>query len=221
MQHAAVLLSLIGLGVLVGWWARHLNPAAKKQLGWILAGLLLAYAAALYYQEASMGGLHAAYSLPMQFCDWVLIACLITLVRPTQLFSEIAYFWGLGGTLQAVITPDIAQGFPSWRFIQFFWGHGITLLCIVFIIASPGFRPRRRSVLRMMVVVNIYGLAALAVDLLFGWNYGYLRQKPAGASLFDYLGPWPWYMLSAEGLALVIFTLLYLPWKALKLRTRS
>jgi hypothetical integral membrane protein (TIGR02206 family) len=168
-----------------------------------------------------MGGLHAAYSFPMQFCDWVLIACLIALVRPTQLFAEMAYFWGFGGTLMAVITPDVAQGFPSWRFIHFFWGHGITLLSIVFIIAAPGFRPRRRSVLRMMGMVNLYGLAALALDLLFGWNYGYLRHKPAGASLFDYLGPWPWYLLSLEGLALAIFMLLYLPWKMLDHRNNS
>ncbi len=159
-----------------------------------------------------MGGLHGNYSLPMQLCDWVLIACLITLFRPNALASEIAYFWGLGGTLQAVLTPDVAQGFPSWRFIQFFWGHGVTLLCIAYIVAAQNFRPRPRSVFRMMIAMNVYGLAALSLDLAFGWNYGYLLHKPQGASLLDHLGPWPWYIVALEGIGLVTFSLLGLPW---------
>lgn len=219
-QHAAVLLILLILGIVVAWAGRRMRGPARVRLGWTLGFLLLGYALALYYQEATMGGLHASYSLPMQLCDWVLIACLVTLFRPNALASEIAYFWGLGGTLQAVLTPDVAQGFPSWRFIEFFWGHGVTLLGIVYIIAAQGFRPRPRSVFRMMIALNVYGLSALGLDLAFGWNYGYLMRKPSEASLFSYLGPWPWYIVSVEGIALASFWLLALPWKILdRLRT--
>ena len=215
-QHLTVLLILLFLSCLVVYGARRSRWLAKPFLSWALALLLLAYAAAIYYQEAMQGGLHASYSLPMQFCDWVLIACLIALIRPSLLATEIAYFWGLGGTLQAVLTPDVARGFPSWSFIQFFWGHGAILLGIVYIIASQHFRPHLKSILRMMIALNIYGLSALALDLAFGWNYGYLRDKPAGASLFDYLGTWPWYLLSIELIAPIIFLLLCLPWRVIE-----
>ncbi len=212
-EHLTVLLILLILSCLILYGARHLRRLAKAYLSWILGLLLLAYAAAIYFQEAMQGSLHASYSLPMQLCDWVLIACLIALIRPNLLAAEIAYFWGLGGTVQAVLTPDVVQGFPSWRFIQFFWGHGAILLAILHIIASQHFRPRPKSILRMVIALNIYGLSALALDLAFGWNYGYLRNKPAGASLFNYLGPWPWYLLSIELIAPLIFLLLYLPWR--------
>ncbi|MBZ5497328.1 MAG: TIGR02206 family membrane protein [Acidobacteriia bacterium] len=214
-QHLTVLLILLALGILVAWGGSRLRGKTRIRFGWALGFLLLGYALALYLQEAMMGGLHGSYSLPMQLCDWVLIACLVTLIRPNVLASEIAYFWGLGGTLQAVLTPDVTTGFPSWRFIQFFWGHGITLLCIVYIIVAQHFRPRPRSVLRMMIAVNIYGLSALGLDLAFGWNYGFLLHKPAEPSLLDYLGPWPWYLISAEILGLASFLLLALPWKIL------
>ena len=215
LQHLAVLFILLVFVILVVWGTKHMNAAAKARLGRVLGLLLVFYAAALYVQEATSGGLHGSYSLPMQLCDWVMIACVVTLFRPNRLCAEIAYFWGLGGTLQALLTPDVARGFPSWRFIQFFWGHGIALLCVVYIVVAQSFRPRPRSILRMMMALNIYALAALSLDLAFGWNYGYLRFKPQGLSLFDYLGPWPWYLLSLEAIALAIFWLLALPGKML------
>jgi hypothetical integral membrane protein (TIGR02206 family) len=212
-QHLVVLLTLAFLAALIARGGRRMNGRARSWLGIMLACLVPGYYLALYYQAIRNSWLQLGNALPMQLCDWVLIACLVALTRPNALAAEIAYFWGLGGTLQAVLTPDRMQGFPSWRFLQFFWGHGSALLCIVFIIAAQRFRPRPGSTLRMLIAVNVYGLAALGLDLAFGWNYGYLRHKPAGSSLFDFLGPWPWYILSLEGIALANFWLLGLPWK--------
>jgi uncharacterized membrane protein YwaF len=39
----------------------------------------------------------------------------------------------------------------------------------------------------------------------------YLSAKPQNASLLDLLGPWPWYVVASEGVALGGFLLLYLP----------
>lgn len=36
-------------------------------------------------------------------------------------------------------------------------------------------------------------------------------QKPSNGSLLDYLGAWPWYLISLEIVAFVLFLLLYLP----------
>jgi len=215
LQHLAVLLILVSLSLFVAWGARPHFGAIHRWIGRALAFLLLVYAAALYLQQILSGDLNASHSLPMQLCDWVLLACLATLLRPNVLTAEISYFWGLSGALQALLTPDAMQAFPSWRFVQFFWGHGIILLCIVYFIAGRKYRPRPNSILRMMLALQIYAIAAASIDLAFGWNYGYLLHKPAGASLFDYLGPWPWYLLSLEAIGLVNFWLLALPWKLL------
>jgi uncharacterized membrane protein YwaF len=53
------------------------------------------------------------------------------------------------------------------------------------------------------------------VDWVLDSNYGYLRAKPAQASLYDYLGPWPWYLLSLEALAVALFLLCYAPFALL------
>ncbi len=212
-QHLCVLFSLFILGAFVAWGGRRWRGPATIWMGRILGVLLVGYGLEIYVEEAMGGGLHGSYSLPMQLCDWVAIACAVTLFHPNALASEIAYFWGSAGTFQAVLTPDLTQGFPSWRFFQFFWGHGVALLSIVFILAARHFRPRPMSVLRMMIALNVYGVIALGLDLVFGWNYGYLLQKPAESSLFDFLGPWPWYLASVEVIGLISFWLLGLPWK--------
>jgi hypothetical integral membrane protein (TIGR02206 family) len=140
------------------------------------------------------------------------VACIVSLLRPHPLASEVAYFWGLGGTVQALLTPDLAEGFPSWEFIQFFWSHGGVLLSIVYLIAVQGSRPRPGCLLRMFLATNAYALFAGVLDFVFGWNYGYLRHPPSQPSLIDFLGPWPWYILSLEMIALLSFAILYLPW---------
>ena len=211
VQHLITLGIIAVVCLLLAWKAR--SETCRKWLGPLFGFALLSYAAVLYVQQGIEHALAWQYSLPLELCNLVLIACIISLFRPSQLMTEIAYFLGLGGVLQATVTPDLSRGFPSWEFVLFFWSHGVTLMAIVFLISRPGFKPRRGSVWHMMVALNAYGLIIGVLNAIAGWNYGYLCRKPGEPSLLDFMGPWPWYLLSIEGIALVTFQLLDLPWK--------
>jgi hypothetical protein len=45
-----------------------------------------------------------------------------------------------------------------------------------------------------------------------GSNYLFIMRPPDTPSLIDMLGPWPWYILSLEAIALALCLLLYLPY---------
>jgi hypothetical integral membrane protein (TIGR02206 family) len=214
-QHFVTLGAIVALCALLFWAARDHVSARRTWLGRLLGFALLGYTACIYIQQGFAHALSWEYSLPLDLCNLVLIACILSLFRPSRFMKEIACFWGLGGGIQAILTPDLAQGFPSWNFTLFFWGHGATLLTIVFLISDGNFRPRRNSILRMMIALNVYAIVVGTINALAGWNYGYLCRKPAMPSLLDLLGPWPWYLLSLELIAFLTFLALDLAWRLL------
>jgi hypothetical integral membrane protein (TIGR02206 family) len=178
----------------------------------------LCLAAVLLLDEAAIVALAARADLPtlkdhlpLQLCDWVIFACAVALAWRSQMAYEMAYFWGLSGTAQALVTPDLAEDFPHPHFFTFQILHAGVVVAVLYLTLGLGMRPRWRSVLHVWLWLQVYVVSTAAIDRLLDSNYGYLRAKPQQASLFDFLGPWPWYLASLEALSLVLFALCYLP----------
>ena len=119
---------------------------------------------------------------------------------------------GIGGTLQAIITPDLKYAFPDIRFPTFFIAHSGIVVAIAFMMIVKKFRLHWISIPRVFAWSELYFVLAITVDLLTGENYGYLLHQPASASLLDVLShEWIAYILEMHLLALVFYFVLYLP----------
>lgn len=149
--------------------------------------------------------------LPLHLCDWAAITALVTLIHPNQWTYELCYFWGLGGTLQALLTPDLSQGFPNPGFISFFALHGGVIASVLFMTLGMGMRPDPTSIVHVMAWSTLYLGVALTANSVLGTNFGYLRAKPAQPSLLDYLAQWPLYVMEMALLAIVFILVLYAP----------
>lgn len=171
--------------------------------------LLVLYAIGLYGVRFS-DGFQADLDLPLALCDIVFLLCAISFWRPSAIGLTLVTFWGLTGTLQALITPDVETAFPSREFLLFFVGHSVIVVAIFFLLgktrtlALGGLKGVRLAFGWLI----IYSVLVGGLDLLFGWNYGYLVEKPAGASVLDYFGPWPVYVGVTLTVALVLFAIL-------------
>jgi len=121
------------------------------------------------------------------------------------------YFIGIGGALQALATPALGYGFPHFGYFFFFAEHGCVILTALYYVFIENRKFTFYSVLRSMLYLTLIGAGVLAFDLMLGSNYMFLLHKPGSASILDFLGPWPWYLVSCEGIALVTFSLLYAP----------
>jgi hypothetical integral membrane protein (TIGR02206 family) len=187
------------------------NPGVARSVAFSLAALLVANTAITYGARLAADRFDVSTWLPMHLCDWASIAVVLALCFRWQWSYDLAYFWGLGGTVQALLTPDIVADFPTIWFFVFFIGHGTVIVSVIFLTLVLGMRPYPQSLLRVFLWSNVYLLCAGLVDYLFDANYGYLCEKPQRPSLLDYLGPWPIYIGALEIVAAFTFFVLYLP----------
>jgi len=155
----------------------------------------------------------AAYSLPVQLCDVGGFVAAAALLWRQAVLVEIAYFWGLGGTLQALLTPDLGDHFPSFPYLQFYATHDLVVLAALFLVIGLGLQPRADSVRRIFVITLAFAAVVGLIDLLTGGNYMYLRRVPAEGSLLTVMGPWPWYIAIGALLTLIVLAILDAPFR--------
>jgi hypothetical integral membrane protein (TIGR02206 family) len=151
------------------------------------------------------------WSLPLHLCEAGCFLLAAALWWRARFAFEISYFWGLGGTLPGLFTPDIPGHFPQPVFFQYYTEHGLIVLGALYLVIALRMRPARRAVLRVTVVTGVYAFAVGVVDYFTQGNYLFLRNIPPTRTFLDYMGPWPWYILTLTVLAIVVFNLLYLP----------
>jgi hypothetical integral membrane protein (TIGR02206 family) len=159
-----------------------------------------------------------AIALPVQLCDVGGFVAAAALWWRKPLLVEVAYFWGLGGTLQALLTPDLADHFPSYPYLQFYVTHAGVVLAGLFLVIGLRLRPRAGSVPRLFFLTLGFAAIVAVVDVVTGGNYLYLRHIPPGASLLNLMGPWPWYIVTGVALALVALLILDAPFHLARIR---
>jgi len=113
----------------------------------------------------------------------------------------------LAGSSQAVFTPDLREGFPTFPWATFFLGHCSVIMSAAYLVVRGRVRLTMASAWRVWGVSNGYLVVAGLVNWRLGTNFGYLAHKPFQPSLLDYLGPWPFYILAMELIALMLFCL--------------
>lgn len=183
------------------------DPLFRRGLAAFLAGGW----AGFYILFGLRGWLTLANALPLNLCDWAELALIAALLKPGQFAYELGYFWGLGGTLQGLLTPGIGHEFPDPQFIVFFIGHGGIIVALLYLTWGTGLRPYWRSLPRVALASFAYLAAAGIGDWLTGANYGFLRAKSANVSLLSFLSPWPLYIPELVVLGMLSLLLYYAP----------
>ncbi len=213
LAHLIVIALTIALPFILAAFVRKSRWArSERTIGLLLAAMLLVNYLGYEIYLAATVGLEWKKALPFQLCDWAMIAIVVALLTGRNRWLEVAYFWGIGGTLQAIITPDLKFAFPDIRFLTFFLAHSGIVVAIAFMMVIKRFRPHWFSIVRVFAWSELYFVVTITVDLITGENYGYLLHPPASASLLDALSDnHILYIVEMHLLALIFFVVLYLP----------
>jgi len=153
--------------------------------------------------------------LPIHMCSLSGFFIGVFLLTKRRLFFEVAFFWGIGGGINALITPDVTLTFPDPKYILFFLGHGLLLVNIGYACIAlnnrPTFESVKNGILFSMAILPVIYL----INLLLGppANYWYLGAKPTeGQSIMDFFPDPPLHIPLLIIIGALLFLLIYSPY---------
>src|SRR5438105_10362387 len=131
LAHLLVIAATIALPFILAAFARKSPwPRSERVIARLLAVFLLFNYLGYEIYLVATAGLVWQKALPFQLCDWAMITIIVAMLTGRERWLEVAYFWGIGGTAQAILTPDLKYAFPDVRFLTFFMAHSGIVIAI-------------------------------------------------------------------------------------------
>lgn len=209
---------LIALGVIIAvclsfiYFRKVWGKREQKRFRYTVATLLVFSELSLHAWTEYWGLWSIQTMLPLHLCSVLVWLTALMLYTRSYAIYELAYFLGIGGAMQALLTPDAGlYGFPHYRAIQTFFVHGVLVIAPIYMTVVEGFRPTLSSFRRVFIWTNIYMVPVFLLNRAIGSNYLFIAHKPEFPTLLDTLAPWPWYIIQLELIGFSILSLLYIP----------
>jgi len=199
----------------------NLTKPRQEQLGIVLGLIVMSNYLVWVGLEAIAGTFDSKLHLPFHLCRFANLAIPFVMIWKKERLFQVLYFWGMSGMLQGAITPDVTHGFPHFHYFRFFIGHNGMVLVLIYAIVVFDLRPTLKGLWDSFLALNAFLVFAAIVNLILDSNYFWICGKPPTASLLDYLGPWPWYILIAEFVALLHYSVAYAPFYFFNKRIHS
>jgi hypothetical integral membrane protein (TIGR02206 family) len=211
-HQAAIAILVVGIALLI-WAGRRFRLADPgDRLGKVLAVVTLALTVPLQILYFTPSYWDLQKTLPIQLCDLASFVAIYALWTHKRWAVGLVYYWGLTLTTQAIITPDLAAAFPDPVFILYWGMHLIIVWAAVYLVWGRGLTPNWRTYGIAVAATAVWAVTIYAFNVVVGTNYGYLNAKPKAASILDYLGNWPGYVLAEIAIIIAVWALATWPW---------
>lgn len=211
-EHLLPILIAVIFGIIIVYFSKHQFSKRNQNSTFNLLGLVVSLTVLCYHLYfISLGNYDIKTDLPLYLCSFIaLLIPIFTYCRKFWMY-EILVFWIIAGTLQGVITPDIAEGFPTFDYFRYWVVHLGLLIIIFYATFVFGMRPKLKSVFKSFFSLQLYVITMVFINWLLDANYFYLNEKPKSASILDYLGEWPMYIIVVQLILIPYFLIIYLP----------
>jgi len=213
-DHLLAILAVILISILVPNYLKKTSLITKKRFGYVLACILIFNELIKPYYHTQFFGYDLLKVLPFHMCALSAFSISFFLLTNKKIFYEVAFFWGIGGGLMALLQPDTPLDFPDPVFIIFYLSHGGMLLAIGHASIALENRPNLDSVKRAIMVSLVVILVIYFINLILGppANFWYLGARPDGASIMDLMPDPPRHIPIVITLGLIMFSIIYFPY---------
>ena len=212
--HAAAVAGCALLMLLFVVAGRRLSAEREERLRrrWV-AGVLVVQVVVLTFSFLP-GRFDPLHSFPLHLCDLAIFAAALALWTGRRTWRALTYFWAFGLSTQAFLTPTLEQGPARLAFWLFWLVHLQVVGSAVYDVVVGGFRPHGRDFASACFATLAYGAVILPIDVLFGWNYGFIGPADSAGTgtLLEHLPGWPWRPLVMYALGVAVMAVLWLVW---------
>ena len=213
-DHLIAILAVILISIVVPYCLKNTSLTAKKRFGYVLACILILNELVKPYYHTQFFGYDLLKVLPFHMCALSAFSISFFLLTDKRIFYEVAFFWGIGGGLMALLQPDTPLDFPDPVFIIFYLSHGAMLLAIGHASIALENRPNLDSVKRAIMVSLAVIVMIYFINLILGppANFWYLGARPDATSIMDLMPDPPRHIPIVVTLGLIMFSIIYLPY---------
>lgn len=118
-------------------------------------------------------------SLPLYHCRVAIIFTIIALITDKKLFKIVASYWGLVGSVLALIFLGLDPFlFPHFTIFSYFIGHLFLLWISVYFLATETIILNKGSLKEILIFTNIYNVSVFIFNCCTNANYSYLSEPP-------------------------------------------
>jgi hypothetical integral membrane protein (TIGR02206 family) len=210
-QHMIALLFFALFGYFLIKWAKKLSNEKQHTVATIFAFSLSITVIIWTVLKIYTRGFDIKHDLPLHLCNFLALLLPIFTLSKKKIYFDIILFWILAGTTHAVITPDLRNGFPNFIFFKYWYVHAGLIIFVLYTTIVLQLKPNFKSVFISFIALQVYIALLFIINKLLNTNYFYTNSKPEGPTALDYLGEWPYYILTVELILIPYFLLIYLP----------
>ncbi len=202
----------------------------RRTWGWVVIGYQTYYTLGYLFPKVFFFPKEFSWeeSLPLQLCDLAAFVAGAAMVWQTRWVRSLLYFWGIGLSTQAFLTPTLTVGLGNPKYWMFFIGHTMIVGSAVYDVVVLRYRPKLKDVGAAIAISLCYVAAAIATNLILDRsgllaegvraNYGYMGNTLSkNRTIIDELGKWPWRIFKLMGIVTVDFFLLWGVWQVVAL----
>jgi len=224
-------IALVIIMILIGWWLRRVdkrnglgNPTEQstnthnrshRRTYEIILGLIIFLVWATQTIWWFLPARFTFYdSFPFHVCDILGLIVSLTFIFGHRILRSQLYYWGVGLSHQAIITPTLIEGPTTFIFWLFWLVHFFIIGGALYSLIIDGFRPNWKDYTNTLKIGVVYISLMLILNILLETNYAYVgNSTPNNKSVIDILGPWPWRIIPMVLIGTAWMALLTVPWE--------
>lgn len=219
LEHYFAVMVFILIGIGFNYIGKKMVSESKKR-AFILSILLFMF----LFQIAKIfimkykGVFDPTTDLPLHLCNMAPLFLLGAYYSRSRLAWSVVFLWIMSGTFQSLLTPTLHQSFPHYEWWRYWIIHAWLVTGSFYGIIVFGYRMKFKDIFISLIGLNILAFTVYFINTYLGSNYMYMQSKPDGKTLYNVLWDWPQYIIQLEFIALILFSLIYLPFYILRKR---